>query len=87
MSEVNKIITITRDQVCNREVCPSCNSIDIDFIDCGCMCRIASLSCWSYPKCESCGYTAGGDAGNSDGGIWIAFSKLNSNDSYEITTK
>lgn len=73
-----RLITVTRDQVCDNTTCPCCESKNIESIDCGCMCRRPNHSCWSYPKCESCGFTAYGSAGNSNGGIWIPFSKLNS---------
>ena len=78
-----KIITITREQVCDETTCPVCKSKDIIDTSCRCLCQ-SGCSCWSYPKCGGCGFTAGAAAGNSQGGIWISFSKLNSSKTYEV---
>jgi hypothetical protein len=76
---------ITRAQVCDSTTCPSCEGHNISSHDCGCLCRIPNHSCWSFPKCNDCGFTAGGAAGNSDGGIWISFGTLGAAQEYTIT--
>ena len=74
---------VSRAQVCDKTTCPICKSREVEYISCGCLCG-NTCSCWSYPKCCDCNYTAGGGAGNSQGGIWIPFSDLNSNRDYTI---
>ncbi len=79
---------ITRKQACNEKKCPACGSKNIEYEYTDCLCHRtyegSGRTCWTYPTCEDCGFTAGGGGGNSAGGIWIWFSDLGKATHYEI---
>lgn len=75
---------ISRKEATDNSKCPSCGSEDISYKPSGCMCRIPNHSCWDHPVCNSCSYTAGPSAGNSQEGIWIPFYSLGVAETYEI---
>lgn len=77
---------ITREQAIDNSVCPCCSSTKISLEPAGCLCRLPNHSCWDYPVCKSCHFTSGHGAGNSNGGIWIPFSKLGKDETYTIET-
>lgn len=78
---------ITREQITDRSTCPACGSKDIKLVDSGCLCNTPGHSCWQHPVCKSCGFTAGPAAGNSEGGIWVAFSKLGKSGTYLVRVR
>jgi hypothetical protein len=84
LSQSKSIKKITREQAVNSCICPSCHSTDIKFKPTSCLCNITNHSCWTYPVCNTCCFTAGSSAGNSNGGIWIPFSKLCADKKYNI---
>lgn len=55
----------------NLEKCPECKSKDVDETYVSCRCHRTyegdGRTCWTAPKCNSCGYVG---AGNSAGGVW-----------------
>ncbi len=60
-----------------QDPCPKCGGIDIKYTYTNCRCCRTyegnGTTCWQYPTCKTCGFTAGPGAGNSEGTSWKTF--------------
>ena len=60
----------------NVKSCPNCGCSDIDDVYVNCLCHRTyegdGRTCWTAPKCKSCGFEG---HGNSDGGAWFKWYK------------
>lgn len=54
--------------------CPKCGSNDIRWEHAACLCgHYGDDSCWTYPICNTCGFTSGPASANSGGESWEPF--------------
>ena len=78
-----------RDKYEDETKCPDCNGEKIAYKYADCLCHRTyegnGRTCWTYPICLDCGYTAGPGAANSTGGAWRAFGKMKNADGYHIS--
>ena len=60
-----------------QDPCPKCGGIKIKYTYTNCLCSRTyegnGVTCWQYPTCKTCGFTAGPGAGNSAGTSWKTF--------------
>jgi len=80
-------LEVTRDQIEDTKTCPVCWSHNVRHEPLGCLSNTSDPSCWDYPVCNQCGYTAGSDSRGSNGGMWIPPGQKHINGKYFINLK